>query len=181
MTCFTCRFHSVMAAGHPAEERARPLLGGQIRVQPLVRWAVTHPQLHLQKRWGILECWQQPGVLCVFKKLVSLLQVRWPTGASFWRAKPTKRTARPTGLLSPSLGRWPIRIPAKTSSPGNGKKKKSRLTSVPSNQSQSTDKGVCRQSIYAPLQRHPGLHRQQLDQYHSLWQGLLRQLRDQLH
>lgn len=61
------------------------------------------------------------------------------------------------------------------------RKKKSRLTSVPSNQSQSDDKGVCRQSIYAPLQRHPGLHRQQLDQYHSLWQGLLRQLRDQLH
>lgn len=64
---------------------------------------------------------------------------------------------------------------------GGKKKKKSRLTSVPSNQSQRTDKGVCRQSVYAPLQRHPGLHRQQLDQYHSLWQGLLRQLRDQLH
>lgn len=60
-------------------------------------------------------------------------------------------------------------------------KKKSSLTSAPSNQSQRTDKGVCRQSIYAPLQRHPGLHRQQLDQHHSLWQGLLRQLRGQLH
>lgn len=132
------------------------------------------------------ESWNADNnqVFCVLlKKLVSLLQVRWPTGASFWRAKPTKRTARPTGLLSPSLERWFIRIPAKTSSPGNGEKKekKSRLTSVPSNQSQRTDKGVCRQSVYAPLQRHPGLHRQQLDQYHSLWQGLLRQLRDQLH
>lgn len=80
------------------------------------------------------ETVRNPGVqtttrcfVCFFKKLVSLFQVRWPTGASFWRVKPTKRTARPTGLLSPSLGRWPIRIPAKTSSPGNGKKKKIKV------------------------------------------------------
>lgn len=53
-TCFTCRLHPVMAAGHPAEKRARSLLCGQLGVQPLVWWSVSHPQLLLQKRWETL-------------------------------------------------------------------------------------------------------------------------------
>lgn len=52
------------------------------------------------------------------RRAVLLFQARWPTEASFWRAKPTKGTSRPTGLSSPSLEPWSTRIPAKTSSPG---------------------------------------------------------------
>lgn len=53
ITCvrpLTFRLHPVLAAGHSAEERARPLLREQLRVQPLVRRLVADPQLHLQQR-----------------------------------------------------------------------------------------------------------------------------------
>lgn len=59
--------------------------------------------------------------------------------------------------------------------------KKGKSRSVPSNQKQLIDQEFYHQSIYAPLQHHPRLHRQQLDQHHPLWRGLLRLLRDQLH
>ena len=37
------------------------------------------------------------------------------------------------------------------------------------------------QDVHAPLQHHPRLHGQQLDQHHSLRSGLLRLVRGQLH
>lgn len=181
-TCFTCRLHPVMAAGHPAEKRARSLLCGQLGVQPLVWWSVSHPQLLLQKRWETLGWLLELTCRWVFFFLNLCGCCRW---GDLQEQVSEERNLQKELQVQQDCCLWVWNHGLSGSLPKHllqvqkQKQKKtgqSKFTPVPSNQNH-----VCHQSIYTPLQRHPRLHRQQLGQHHPLWPGLLRRLWDQLH